>query len=96
MMTKPPFTGSLTRQLGIVHQQWLTGQIRNVAKRLQAHEIEMMLLTLVVVACVASVAYNEHRINKIEKRFNALGSIQNTSHIIYAVPMDSVPRTNKD
>jgi hypothetical protein len=95
MMTQPN-TISLTRQLGIVHQQWLTGQIRGVVKRLQAHEIEMMLLTLVVVACVASVAYSEHRINKIEKRVNALGSVQNTSRIIYAVPMDPVQGTSKD
>lgn len=94
-MTQPN-TISLTRQLGIVHQQWLTGQIRGVVKRLQAHEIEMMLLTLVVVACVASVAYSEHRINKIEKRVNALGSVQNTSRIIYAVPMDPVQGTSKD
>lgn len=96
MTRPPPYTGSLTRQLGIIHQQWLTGQMKGVVNRLQAHEVEMMLLTLVVVACVASVAYGEHRINKIERRINALGSVQNTSRIVYAVPMDRVQGTGKD
>lgn len=95
-MTQPPYTGALTRQLGIVHQQWLTGQMKGIVKRLQAHEIEMMLLTLVVVACVASVAFSEHRINKIERRINALESIPNNSRVVYAVPMDRVQEANQD
>ncbi len=65
----PPMTAAeLERKLTIIHQQYITTEMQGIRRQMQAHDKELMLLTLVIVACAASTCYAEYRINRMEKR----------------------------
>ncbi len=69
----------IEKRLNLVAQQHIISNLRVVERKLRSHDTELMLLTLVVVACVFSVAYNEHNINKWRKE-NGMGCASHTGH----------------